>query len=230
MSTVNFTSRVSGNTSFLTEAVAKNTNVSEDVIESLFSDEIESMASDEEETELLSKAADAALGQEAFNGGVSANMDKTSSFQENIDASSEFFSTYDNLQEAIKNSNTPLTKVQEAQVEKLSKISEKLNSGEYVLTQDIKDATNMANEIITSQTGEKDSSETKTKNNGLSILTSLKSIISKDKNVKEDSNDNILTQNEYDNLKDIFASADDANAASVNLSAQAQQYGIYIAA
>lgn len=230
MSTINFTGRVSGNTSFLTEAVAKNTNVSEDVIESLFSDEIESIASNEEETELLSKAADAALGQEAFNGGVSANMDKTSSFQENIDASSEFFATYDNLQEAIKNSNTPLTKVQEAQVEKLSKISEKLNSGEYILTQDIKDATNMANEIITSQTGEKDSSETKTKNNGLSILTSLKSIISKDKNAKEDGNDNILTQNEYDNLKDIFASADDANAASVNLSAQAQQYGIYIAA
>lgn len=230
MSTLELTGRISANSSMLSQAVAKNTNVSEDVIQSLFEDGDEITISSDEELELLEKATDAALGQEAYNGAVSTNMDKASTFQENIDASSEFFSTYDSLQDAILNSNTDLTKAQEARVDKLSKMSEKLNSGEYILTQDIKDATNIANEIITSISGNKQETETKTKNNGLSILTSLKAIISTDKNVKEDSDDNILTQKEFDSLKNIYANAENASLAGADISARAQQYGIYIAA
>lgn len=237
------------NTSSLVEAVTKNYGESESVVETIFSTTEQSneagesktsifnLDSDKEEelsssitSDAISKAVDAALGQEAYNGNVSVNTDRTSTFKENINASTDFFNAYGILLDTIKDTTISLTKAQNAQIDKLAKMSDKLNSGNYIMTDDIKKATNTANEIVASINHTKVKSETENKNSGHSILVALKAIISNDENIKENKSNNKLTKKEYEEIKNNFNTNDDIAAANSEIIDTAEKYGIYLAA
>lgn len=215
-------------TSALVKILEKNGANSDSAIASLFGsdDENDVRNVDSREASKLTKdAADATLGDELF--GVSANTDKGYSFQDNIDATSDFFKAFENMQDAIGGDTVTLTRAQEAQVSDLSSMSEKLSANEYVLTSEIKKATQTADDIAMSVIDSEDVESQSAKSNGLSILTALKAIITQDKTVQDNKDDNILTANEYEEIKNIFESETDSSIAYNNIVTMAQQYGIY---
>ena len=226
--TTNVTGTNGLSTSVLVRALAKNGNNADPKIAALFGDDSENKTNGTnaaDASKLLKDAADATLGDELF--GVSANTDSGYTFQDNMNASSDFFKAFEHMQDVIGGDQVTLTKAQEAKVDDLSSISEKLGANEYVLTSEIKKATQTADDIAMSVTDSEDVASQSAKANGLSILTALKAVITQDKTVKDDKDDNILTANEYEEIKNFFEEEPDSTTAYNNIVTMAQQYGIY---
>ena len=111
--------------------------------------------------------------------------------------------------------------------EAASKVQERLNNGEYILTREIEKstATVQSIQVSTDETVNKKEEISKTK--GQDLLRQLEGVITADETIQEDKNDDVLTQKEYDDIENFFNNTDDVASYYKEMVEEAKKYGIY---
>ena len=165
--------------------------------------------------------------QSLYAKNVSTTMD-TASIEENQEAISDFFAAYLNIQDKLSQSGVEfVSTTDEVNYATLSGVSDKLIASEYVMTSEIKKATSTADsiQVTTSDVTEVENKEAEIE--GDMLLRELESVITDDADAKEDENDDVLTQKEYDNEKNFFENAENKANAYEKLAKDAEKYEIF---
>lgn len=158
---------------------------------------------------------------------VSTKTD-SATVEENQAAISDFMESYSEATNKLDAPNIVfLSLTDKSNYETVSNVADRLNDGEYILTREIEKNTRTADSIQVSTEETENTEEQASKTNGEDLLRQLKSIITDDVNAKEDKNDDILTQKEYDEEENFFNSSDNYTTAYKQMVEDAKQYGIY---
>ena len=161
---------------------------------------------------------------------VSENTD-TASFDENQEAISNLNTAYNEASDKV---NAPgvefLSLTDKSNFENVSKVVERLNDGEYILTREIDKTTQTAESIQVSAVETKNTEDEASKVKGADLLKQLKGEIIEDAEAPEDENDDILTQKEYDEMENFFYDNEDTTKAYEQMIEDAKKFGIYATA
>lgn len=165
-----------------------------------------------------------------YTSNVSENTD-TASFDENQEAISNLHIAFAEASDKVNADGVEfLSLTDKSNYENVSKVVDRLNDGEYILTREIEKTTQTAESIQVSAVETKDTEDQASKVKGEDLLKQLQGEIIEDEEAPEDKNDDVLTQKEYDDMENFFNDTDDIAAAYKQLIEDAQKYGIFATA
>lgn len=165
-----------------------------------------------------------------YTSNVSENTD-TASFDENQEAISNLHIAFAEASDKVNADGVEfLSLTDKSNYENVSKVVDRLNDGEYILTREIEKTTQTAESIQVSAVETKDTEDQTSKVKGEDLLKQLQGEIIEDEEAPEDKNDDVLTQKEYDDMENFFNDTDDIAAAYKQLIEDAQKYGIFATA
>ena len=165
-----------------------------------------------------------------YTSNVSENTD-TASFDENQEAISNLHIAFAEASDKVNADGVEfLSLTDKSNYENVSKVVDRLNDGEYILTREIEKTTQTAESIQVSAVETKDTEDQVSKVKGEDLLKQLQGEIIEDEEAPEDKNDDVLTQKEYDDMENFFNDTDDIAAAYKQLIEDAQKYGIFATA
>ncbi len=217
------------------EKITNNESTDEDmakvIMEDIFNSEADGISTSDiiglNAKDAIEEVSESIKVQSFYTTKVSKNTDKAT-VDENQAASANFFSAFSNIQDKLSGKNIEFASVaDETNYKNSTELSKKLCAGEYVMTDEINKQTSTVEGIQTTNSNKSESENISSKIQGESLLEKLEKIITKDKNVKEDDADKILTQREYDKEEANFFSTDDTTSAFMDLVKDAEQYNIF---
>ena len=220
----------------LAEVKIQNNEVTDEkmvevMAEDIFSGDIANTSMDElvglNAQDAIAKVNENLKAQSLYTGNISTTMD-TASVDENQEAISDFYDAYLDIQDKLAQEGVEfLTTADEVNYAILAGIAEKLNASEYVMTAEIKKATSTADsiQVTTSDVTEVENKEAEIK--GATLLKELEAVITDDPDAKEDENDDVLTQKEYDEEDNFFENAENKANAYEKLAKDAEKYNIF---
>ena len=205
--------------------------MAEVITEDIFAGDVANTSLDElvglNAQDAIAKVNENLKAQSLYTNNVSTTMD-TASVDENQEAISDFYGAYLDVQDKLAQTGVEfLTATDEVNYATLAGVAEKLNASEYVMTAEIKKATSTADsiQVTTSDVTDVENKEAEIK--GATLLKELEAVITDDADAKEDENDDVLTQKEYDNKKNFFENAQNKADAYDNLAKDAEKYNIF---
>ena len=162
-----------------------------------------------------------------YKSNVSTNTD-TATVEENQEAIGDFMGVYGETASRVDAPNVEfLSLTDSSNWANAQEFCARLNDGEYILTREIEKTTAVIEniEVATSQTEieEEETSETE----GEELLGDLEDVITEDETIADNDNDDVLTQNEYNDMENFFSNTDDVAAYYQEMVDDAKKYGIY---
>lgn len=162
-----------------------------------------------------------------YSNNVSTNTD-TATVEENQEAIGDFMGVYGETASRVDAPNVEfLSLTDSSNWANAQEFCARLNDGEYILTREIEKTTAVIEniEVATSQTEieEEETSETE----GEELLGDLEDVITEDETIADNDNDDVLTQNEYNEMENFFSNTDDVAAYYQEMVDDAKKYGIY---
>lgn len=162
-----------------------------------------------------------------YSTAVSTSTD-TATVEENQEAIADFMEAYSITSDKINAPNVEfLSLTDKSNYENATRVQERLNNGEYILTREIEKSTATVQSIQVSTDETVNQKEEMSKTKGQDLLRQLEAVITTDETIQEDKNDDVLTQKEYDEIENFFNNTDDTASYYKEMVEEAKKYGIY---
>ncbi len=202
------------------------------IINDFFEDESAQMGTDEivgtnvqDAIATVSESSKAqTYSENVYTSKISSKTD-SATIDENREAIGKFMDAYYDASDIVHTQGDNLSDTDKSKFDTVSKVQERLNEGEYILTKEIDKATAAAKTIHAKSSEIVDSDSKLDRAKGSDILTRLEAAVTNDETIQDEA-DNKLTQNEYEKLKFMFENAKDPAVAYRNLAEEAKKYGI----